>query len=170
MKAREPRRKVLIRARMRVGGVWGDVTIRNISSRGLLVEAASPPTRGTYIDVRRGRHIIIARVAWTGDREFGVQTQDRLNVDAVIGEPRAAAVDFKVASAQDPTVERRTVPRTSVQAQIARRADASRLFARVFDFACLAGAAALMAVVMASVASELLSRPLVEVSKKLDRN
>lgn len=54
MKPRELRRKVLISARMRTGASWGDVCLLNLSSRGVLAQAAVPPPKGAYIEVRRG--------------------------------------------------------------------------------------------------------------------
>src|SRR5690349_16447421 len=123
MKQREPRRNVLIRARMRNGPSWADVNIRNISSRGLMVQAASSPPRGSYVELRRGRHAIVARVAWSNGRRFGVQTQDRLDVDAIVAEPDQSSSDFRKAKAADPAFERRATPRAPTRAEIERRAE-----------------------------------------------
>lgn len=61
---------------MRVEGRWTDVCIRDISSRGLLVQAAVAPVRGDYIEIFRADRAIVGRVVWNKDRRFGVQTQD----------------------------------------------------------------------------------------------
>lgn len=84
LKPREPRRNVLIDARMHMGATWRDVKVLNISSRGLLLRASSAPPRGSYTEIRRGLHVIQARVVWTDGERFGVTTQDRLTIDDLI--------------------------------------------------------------------------------------
>lgn len=88
MKPREPRRKVLIPSRMNVDGVWVDVCIHNISSRGLLAKTERPPVPGTYVEIRRGTQIIIGRAVWRSGAHFGIRCQERLNVQVIINEPR----------------------------------------------------------------------------------
>jgi hypothetical protein len=82
---------VLIEARMRVGGAWMTICIRNISSRGLMAQSASSPAAGTYVEIRRGLHVIVGRIAWSRGRKFGLHTQDRMNVEAVIRDPLSSA-------------------------------------------------------------------------------
>lgn len=86
LKTRESRRQVFLRARMRAGGVPVDVCIRNISSHGMLLQAAAPPLRGTYVEIFYPRRTIVARVVWTNDRRFGVQTREWIDVNALIGD------------------------------------------------------------------------------------
>ncbi len=75
MKQREPRRKVLVRARMRCGTGWGDVTIHNMSSRGLLATAPEEHRTGEVIEIRRIHQIIVGRIVWQNGPFFGVRTQ-----------------------------------------------------------------------------------------------
>lgn len=84
MKPREPRHKVLVRARMKVGTGWHDSCILNISSRGMLMQTADPPARGSYLEVRRGALVIVARVMWANGHRFGVKSQDVLPIDAIV--------------------------------------------------------------------------------------
>ena len=100
LKPREPRQKVLIKARMRTASAWNDACILNISSHGLLLQAAVPPPRGSYIEVHRGRHIIIARVAWSKHHRLGVRTQDRLAIANIIDQPDCAAAPTAATAAQ----------------------------------------------------------------------
>lgn len=65
VKPREERQKVMIKARMRTGVSWHDVCILNLSAHGVGLQAAEPPARGTYVEIRRGPHVIVARVAWS---------------------------------------------------------------------------------------------------------
>jgi hypothetical protein len=68
LKARQERRRVLIPARIKQGAGWTDVCIRNLSPRGLLLHGQSPPRPGSYVEVRRGSYIIVAR-------EYGLRTR-----------------------------------------------------------------------------------------------
>jgi hypothetical protein len=54
MKTREPRRKVLVGARIRHGLKWDDIRILNVSSRGLCLHSRDAPPRGIYVKLRRG--------------------------------------------------------------------------------------------------------------------
>ncbi len=86
MKPREPRHKVLVRARMKAGPEWHDTCILNISSRGMMMQAADPPVRGSYLEIRRGALVIVAKVMWTRGHRLGVRTQDVLPIDAIVSD------------------------------------------------------------------------------------
>ena len=161
MKAREERRPVLIRARMRMGASWGDVRILNISSRGLMLHCAKTPAKGSYLELRRGRHAIVARVVWCSDQYFGVQTQDRLIVDSIIREP-----DYSAATgASGPPVERRSPDRHRLQ----RRHESSKSAGRAVEFACLAIAGVSAAMVGYAIIEETLTAPLAKATAALAR-
>ena len=49
MKQREPRRKVMLSARLRQEVGWSDANILNVSSRGLLLHGTIRPARGSYL-------------------------------------------------------------------------------------------------------------------------
>ena len=85
-KPREARRQVFLRARMRAGGTSVDICIRNISSRGMLLQAAVPPACGSYVEICFPNHTIVARVVWTHERRFGVYTRETMDVSAIAGE------------------------------------------------------------------------------------
>ena len=153
MRNREPRRQVLIHARMRAGTAWVDVCIRNMSSRGLLGQTQDPPLPGTYVEIRRGAHVIIGRCVWRKDRDFGVRTQDKLNVDAIIAEPVTSG------AGQYPP-ERRSDPERIRPGNLARQLDRSRQTSAAIQFlfvVCLGMVAAGLA---ASLVHEILSRPI----------
>lgn len=162
MKAREPRRKVLIRARMCLGIRWSDVCILNISSRGMLLQAAAPPSEGTYVEVRRGSHVIIARVVWTKNHRFGVRTQDPLVVNLVVNEPDFSSGPGSGGSAERPSIERRSAPRPP---QL--RYEDSKTLSRTIEFAALASFAVGGAVLAFQAVEEVLAQPLTNVSRVL---
>ena len=82
----------MLPARMRLDGGWVDVSIRNLSSRGMMIHSVHAVERGTYVEVRRGVHAMVGRAVWRKGRTFGLQTQDPVDVDALIERPEAAAV------------------------------------------------------------------------------
>lgn len=75
---------MLLRARMRAEGRRNDVCIRNVSSQGMLLQCASPPPRGTFVDVTCGHQAIVARVVWTSEHRFGVKARSRINVEELV--------------------------------------------------------------------------------------
>ena len=135
LKDREPRRQVFFRARMRAEGAFSDVCIRNISSRGMLLQTAVPPSRGSYVEIFCQRHTIVARVVWVQDRRFGVYTREKMDVGAVLGE--GGSVDRRSPNQTSPNLGRRA---TDVQ----QRFERSRRFSAIFEFGSLiAGSTAL---------------------------
>jgi len=136
LKDREPRRQVFFRARMRADGALSDVCIRNISSRGMLLQAAAPPSRGSYVEIFCPRHTIVARVVWVQDRRFGVHTRERMDISAVLGE--GGLVDRRSPNRTSPNLGRRS---TDVQ----QRFERSRQLSAAFEFGSLiAGSTALV--------------------------
>ena len=83
-KAREPRRRVRLHGRLRQEYDWLDISIRDLSKRGLIAEATNPPSRGHYIEIRRYDQILIGRVVWQSGRKFGVLLANPINMQAVI--------------------------------------------------------------------------------------
>ncbi len=159
MKPREPRRKVLINARMRCGASWSDACILNLSKRGMLVQSPEAPSRGSYLEIRRGSHVIVARVVWANSNRFGIRSQDDIPAEELI-EDRAKPASAQGAGAL-PGYERRTRPRTN------QPHDASRWRSRSMEFAGLAIAGSAAAYLVFGAVSESLGRPIAAVSQAL---
>ena len=168
MKPREARRKVVLKARMRLHGAWEDACIRDISSRGLCIQSASPPPRGSYIEIYRGRHVVVARVAWAKGDRFGAYSQDRMNVDAIVRDPNLSALDYDKAVAANPSFERRRSPRPDA-GEIARRADRNRFVSRTMEFASICALAASGAMLLFMTAQHVVVAPLTAVTEHLQR-
>lgn len=115
----------MIAVRMRVGARWLDARILNISSRGLMLHAEDPPPRGSYLELRRGAHAIVARVMWSGDERVGVMSQDAISADQLIRDlpPNSGAVIGE---------ERRAAPRLAATAH-----ESSRWHGRSMEFAAV---------------------------------
>ena len=169
MKPREPRREVLIQARMRVGGLRYDVCIRNISSRGLLLQAATAPSRGTYVEIFVGPHTIVGRVVWQNSRRFGVQTQDRLNVSMVIAESACLPNARELHSANRHSGRCRSDRPARTAADVAAQLERSRRMSAALEFGCLAACSAAAAALTVSVVFDTFSRPLERVAGQLRR-
>lgn len=127
---REARRQVFLRARMRANGRPTDICVRNISSRGMLLQAANPPPRGTYIEVHLPRHTVVARVVWTKERRFGVQTREAMDVDAIIG-TKGGWIPSRLADATPRPARNRD---SSTAVDISRRLERSRRISAAMEF------------------------------------
>ena len=147
-KAREPRRPVFVRARMRASGAFSDVCIRNISSRGMLLQAAVPPACGSYVEIFCPRHTIVARVVWTQDRRFGVHTSETMDLSAVLGESAPAVSPSATRTSR--IAARVAKPEGPSAADLKERLERSRRFSAAFEFgsliACSGGLAVFAAV------------------------
>ena len=162
MKAREDRQKVMIKARMRSGVAWHDVCILNLSTRGLGIQTATPPQRGTYVEIRRGTHVVVARVMWAKGHRAGLHAQDAIFVRALM-KAESAANDAAAAPAY-PKVDRRRAPRA-----VQQNHERSRLAARAMEFACFGIAAVAIGLTAFGTVEQALARPLTQVRAALDR-
>ena len=161
MKAREPRRKVMLKARMRLGAAWRDACILDMSTRGLMIQTQDPPPGGSYLELRRGRHVIVARVMWTRDRRAGLRAQDPLPTEAIIAEPDHSAGPPIVAG-----VERRAEPAARIVRGTAH--EESRWRSRAWEFASLALLGGLLATIAFDAVASALERPMVAVEGALE--
>ena len=159
MKPREPRQKVLIRARMRSDSGWSDACILNLSSRGMLVQAPQAPPRGTYLEIHRGSYCVVARVAWSKQHRFGVRSQDALVIDRLLGEQAPAAPAAKVGALVN---DRRASVRTTQQ-----QAERSRQRARTFEFLSAVVIGLTAAIAGFGVVAEVLGAPMRAISTAL---
>src|SRR5947209_7679319 len=76
VKTRDQRHDVLLGAQMVGCGPTLDVSIRNVSSRGMMIRAAAPPNVGAYIEIIADDVSAVGRVTWRNGTSFGVQTRE----------------------------------------------------------------------------------------------
>ena len=141
----EERHQVLIRAKMWDGARHSDVCVRNISSLGMMLQTATPPTIGSSVEISGGGVCAVGRVAWASKHKFGIRTRDRNDLRALIGQAAAA------------------VARAYRKSEVAEPASAflsSRLFARALDFALIASLGVALASLASAGSYRLLSAPL----------
>ena len=153
VKPRETRRKVVIKARLRAASGWHDACILDVSSRGMMLQTPAVAARGAYVEIRRGQQVIVARVAWAQQQRFGVQSQDPVPIEALLGQPE------REGPAASSTMERRAVPRP-----IERRHEESRERGKRVEFAGLVLAGTCAAMVAFGADGEALARPVAAIS------
>jgi hypothetical protein len=159
MRAREHRRKVLIRAKLRAGGLPIDACIRDISSKGLMVQTRVPPPRGTYVEIIAGNQTIVGRVVWGDDMRFGIISRDKLAIDMIVGELRRPAASQGAGPQPTPMLRPAVVARPPVF----RRSHASAL-----EFAVLILFALAMIATFATASYQALSRPFESIAGHLE--
>jgi len=76
----EKRTRIAMKAQLRVGSYVWDVTLTNASSRGVLAVLASPPARGTKVEVVLGGHTLAGQVRWHGVDCCGIALRDPISV------------------------------------------------------------------------------------------
>jgi hypothetical protein len=156
LKQREERKTVFVRARLRTDHGWSDVTIGNVSSRGLMLQCMTTPRRNEIVEVCHRNLCIVGRIVWTRGAKCGVRTQDKIDVPALLSH---APVRRRLAGE-----ERRSAPRRGERprrmAAVVETADASRRFARVLEWTVVAAGSSAAAVLVAQIAFSTLDAPL----------
>jgi len=155
LKPREDRRKTFLRARMRSEHGWADVTIANVSSRGLMLQCVTTLDRNSFVEVRHRHVTIVGRIVWVGGTRCGLRTQDRIDLAELLSQAPAKP--------RQPGEERRTATRTAAfrrERPAGEIADASRRFARLFDWTIMVLAAGAAGAFMAQSAWRVLDAPL----------
>jgi len=146
---RELRRRVVLPARMRTESSWSDACILNISSRGLMIHVGRGAPQADMVELRRGEHVIVARVVWRDGSRAGLHSDDRLPVEEILSLSQAPALQLTAAR---PFVERRRQPR--------REHERSRWRARWFEFAGVAVVGASFAATLFSMIESALAKPM----------
>ena len=154
---RELRRRVLLPARLRNGAHWSDACILNISSRGLMIQSARAGPEGSVIELRRGEHVITARVVWREGSRAGLQSEQRVPVEEIMSLSGSQAL--QLVASEGALIERRKQPRTS--------ASESRLRGRAMEFAGVVFIVIALAFGAWSTAQQALAKPLQRASAAL---
>ena len=162
LKPREDRRPVSVPARLRSETGWSDVTIGNVSSRGMMLRCVAPPPQRAYIEVRHQGVCVVGQIVWINGTRCGVRTQDLVDVAGLLSQGGRRAL---------PPANDRRAPSRPIdpprQRTPAERAEASRRFARLFDFAVVAAAVGGAAVLAASLVYDAFTGPLGRVTEAL---
>ena len=86
--AREPRARTFRTIKVTSGGYDYEAIVRNISSRGALVEGLWNVPEGTSLRLQFGEGATIdSQARWSQDNRVGVQFAESVDVDTLIGQP-----------------------------------------------------------------------------------
>ena len=144
---------------MRSDAGWSDVVVRNISRRGMLISSNTPVKRGSYIEIRRAHHIIVARIMWAAKDRLGARTQDPIDIEGLIAAATGQQLAGKTGDGARPALanERRAVDRAAQSRDSGAR----------FQFLALIAAGAVVAFLIAERVGASLSAPFEQVRSAL---
>lgn len=157
---RELRRRVMVSARLRSGAQWSDACILNISSRGLMIHSARAGPEGSLVELRRGDHVMIARVVWRRGGRAGLRSDEPLPIEQILSLGDAASLGLVASDGL--IVERRK------QRREGKGADA-RSRGRMVEFVGVALLALCLAMGMLSLLRQAFVRPIAELEASFDR-
>lgn len=152
---REERRTVFVTCRMRDDSGWSDMTICNLSSRGLMAKCNAAPPRGSFIEIRRGGLSIVGQVRWSRDNRVGIRTQEMIDVSSLLGGgpvTDAPQADRRARPREDRGAHSRPTPVVLEER--------SRRLSRLFDWLVIAVVGIGFAVLVATQVYSVISAPL----------
>lgn len=158
LRPREDRKTVRIGVRVRTDSGWADATVRNVSSRGMMLHSLQPLRRNQFVEITRGRARVVGRIVWSDDAGFGLQTQDIVDIPALLAQPQAGGTIE--------STERRAAPRPTrpTRAYVAiDRADRSKLVGYALEKATVVLACASVSVLAVTGALEAAEKPVEEI-------
>jgi len=147
----------MIPARLRAGAQWADACILNISSRGLLIHSGRAGPEGSMVELRKGDHVIVARVVWRDGSRVGLRSDDRLPIEDILSVGDSGAL--RLVASEGALVDRRGRRRLS--------ADSARLRGRAMEL--IGGGAISLCLVLGiwTMAREALARPMARIELAL---
>ncbi|HWU73523.1 MAG TPA: PilZ domain-containing protein [Sphingomonas sp.] len=94
LRARAPRKNLLLTATIRSGGVAAPVRIRNLSEKGAMVDGQALPEPGASLILQRLEVEMRGVVAWRAEGRCGIQFEGAASVDEWVAGRRAPAAIF----------------------------------------------------------------------------
>jgi hypothetical protein len=162
-RSREQRATAFLNARMRADDGWSDVTICNVSSRGLMAKRGSSPAKGSYVEIWHQNVCVVGHVRWSQGGRFGIRSQDKIDISALLNSAQArrpvAGVERRSGS--------RPLPISKAQPDVAAKAEASRTIARVSEWAAVAIVGAVIAGALVTAVGAALKEPMQQIQSAL---
>jgi hypothetical protein len=82
--SRRPQRKFTsIKAQMRVGDEWCEVSLANLSSHGAMVKGAASPEVGSEVEIRHRGAGIRGEVVWATRTRFGLRSSEEIDLSSL---------------------------------------------------------------------------------------
>jgi hypothetical protein len=92
-KRQAKRNRVLLAAKLEVGGMPIDVRLRDLSQKGALIECPQVPPAGTEVVFHRGSITVPARIAWAGANRAGLEFAYMIDESEVLVQLRRTTTD-----------------------------------------------------------------------------
>jgi hypothetical protein len=121
----------------------------------MMIHTSRQISRGTEVEIRRGDHVIIARVAWRDGARAGLQADERVPVEEIMTLGQSPALQLTAVQS-----DRRKSP---------RREDQSRLRGRAMEFAGVVAVVVSLSGYAATIVHDALILPLAAVTAVLAR-
>lgn len=122
-----------------------------------MIQSARPALPGSLVELRRGDHVIIARVMWRDGARVGLQADDRVPVDEILSQGHAKAL--QLVASEGTLIDRRREPRHD--------ADQARVQGRGLEFVATIAIAIMLAAGVLGMLHQALTRPLAAVQGAL---
>lgn len=122
-----------------------------------MIQSGRPAVAGSLVELRRGEHVIVARVMWRDGSRLGLQSDHRLPVEEILS--LGSARNLQLVASDGTLVERRKAPRTDP--------DRARQRGRALEFGATLAIAAMLAAGSWGMAHQALARPLAAVRAAL---
>lgn len=81
---KETRVPVSLSARLRLPTGWSDAEILDLSNNGLMLSSSADLFVGQVVELRRGPHVVFARIMWAKDGCFGAVPHQQLSIGALV--------------------------------------------------------------------------------------
>ncbi len=153
---REPRRRLILPARIRAPNGWSDACILNVSSYGLQINSTQSALQAAVVEIWHRERVIVARVVWRKGGRAGLRAEQKVPVEELM--TMGQTPNLQLTADQWPRIDRRKWPRGH---------DESRLRARVIEFAAIAIIIAWLAAGLATMVGQAFVRPLAVVDAAL---
>lgn len=138
---REWRRCVRVRARINSPAGWRDASILNVSSRGLMIAAPACSDPGTWVELRGGDQVIVARVVWRKGQRAGLRSDGVLPLMDIIS----------LTERPDAKGEGRPAPVLTCRRALPREQEHVARWPRLLELASVVGMGALMVIGMVAM-------------------
>ena len=122
-----------------------------------MIHSGRAGPEGTTVELRRGDHVIVARVVWREGGRAGLQVDDRLPVDEILSLSQSGSL--RLVACEGATLERRKRPRPE-------KPD-SRLQGRAMEFVGVGAIALALALGVFEMAQQALARPIAKAEAAL---
>ena len=163
---REDRKSVRIGVRVRTDAGWIDATMRNVSSRGMMLQSRQPLRRNQFVEVAKGSWRMVGRVVWAKDAECGLQARDTVDLGDLLAPTGAGTAQQSC----NPPNDRRVAPRAIDAASgpdLPDIAERSRVLGKALERMALVAAVACAAFLIGASVYDALAAPLGKIENAL---